>query len=380
MEYARRHAVPLLVINTNTFALSEELGVHEAWLHELRQEWRRVDAYNWARVVPDRFRDAVHHNEQAVTDTALAAGLAPQSAREMAYWLSPYLARSSQLAQRCRALYMRLTAAVFFISALAVITVATQVLFVPDVPELAFVELVLLGTLLSIVGFGRWSKINRRFICDRFLAERLRETPFLVLAGLDRSRSAGFKRGYLGRRPEGWPWRAFADVWNRRPRDAVLAVTDAITLQRTVTERWIDGQIRYLERAAAKNRRLHVVVFWGNVALLSGTIVAAALHASGVGGHETHGLNWANALVLVSIAVPAVGAALSGIGAQREYARHAERSERMIEYLLEARADVAAAYGLDAVRDATRETAELLLAENRDWFGVLSFRDLEPHS
>jgi hypothetical protein len=52
----------------------------------------------------------------------------------------------------------------------------------------------------------------------------------------------------------------------------------------------------------------------------------------------------------------------------------------MIEYLHEARADVRAAEGLEAVRVATRETEDLMVAENRDWFGVLSFRDLEPHS
>jgi hypothetical protein len=116
------------------------------------------------------------------------------------------------------------------------------------------------------------------------------------------------------------------------------------------------------------------------VVLLSATIVAATLHAAGVGGHDTTGLTWPSVFILISVAVPALGGALSGIGAQREYARHAERSEHMIEYLTEARADVVAADGIDEVRESTREIAELFLAENRDWFGVLSFRDLEPHS
>ena len=52
----------------------------------------------------------------------------------------------------------------------------------------------------------------------------------------------------------------------------------------------------------------------------------------------------------LSIIIPAIGATLSGYGAQREYARLAERSRLMLFRLLEVRRDVAEAKDLPALQ------------------------------
>ena len=378
VEYAHRRKVPHFVIDTTTLEVTPELGPGLRWLGEVRQEWRRVNAYNYARVRPNkatRTADAID-NEMMEKLGGLIGGA---RVNRLADWLKPYMARTGILAERCRTLYLILTALVFWLAAGAVVTVTSQVLFAPEVPELAIIELAMLLGLLLIVALGRWRKISRRFICDRFLAERLREAQYLALAGVDAPRGGRFERTYLGRRPEGWPWRGFGEVWKLRPDAHDIALMDVETLRRVLTDVWIDGQLDYHERSTATNERLHFRFRWGSVALLSITVVAATLHAAGI-GHGDEGLSWPNVFVLISIGAPALGGALSGIGAQREYKRHGERSERMVEYLGEVRGDVEAAVGLDALKEAARDAEQLMLAENRDWFGIVSFHDLEPHS
>jgi hypothetical protein len=377
--YADRRGVPIFVIDPTNGEITEDIGADGSRLRDLREEWCRIDGYNAARIPPRDFATAADASRDELIENALAAQVSLGAAERIADWLAPYTVRADLLAASGQRTYLRLTAAVFLLAALAVVTVTLQVLFWPEVPQLAIVELLTLVALLAIVVFGRWRQINRQFICDRFLAERLREAPYLVVAGLDRTRPGGFSRSYLGRRPEGWPWRAFAEVWNGCPRGDVVA-TDADALADVVADRWIGGQIGYHQKAAARNHLLHNLFIRGNVVLLGATIVAAVLHAAEFGGHHTDGLTWSNVLVFVSIALPALGGAISGVGAMREYARHAERSEHMVEYLEEAQRDVRAAHDLDALRTRVRETVDLMLAENRDWFGVLSFRDLEPHS
>ena len=87
--------------------------------------------------------------------------------------------------------------------------------------------------------------------------------------------------------------------------------------------------------------------------------------------------HWTNVLLVVSITVPAIGAALHGIGAQRQFRRHSERYRIMASVLDQVHADMADATTIDQVRDVAPETEQVMREENSDWFGVMRFHDIE---
>jgi hypothetical protein len=102
--------------------------------------------------------------------------------------------------------------------------------------------------------------------------------------------------------------------------------------------------------------------------------VAAVLHALKVGGHEG---GEADLYVILSVTLPAVGAALSGLLAQREYHRNSERYGWMEEALETVERRMRAADDAAAVRRLAAEAETTMLQENRDWVGVMRFHDFE---
>ena len=79
----------------------------------------------------------------------------------------------------------------------------------------------------------------------------------------------------------------------------------------------------------------------------------------------------------LSVVIPAIGAALSGYGAQREYARLAERSRLMVSRLTEARELVEDSKRLSSLQRATRTTELLMRSETADWYDVVRLHDFE---
>jgi hypothetical protein len=79
----------------------------------------------------------------------------------------------------------------------------------------------------------------------------------------------------------------------------------------------------------------------------------------------------------LSVVIPAIGAALSGYGAQREYARLAERSRLMVARLSEAKDLVMDSQRLLSLQRATRSTELLMRSETADWYEVVRLHDFE---
>jgi DnaJ-domain-containing protein 1 len=80
---------------------------------------------------------------------------------------------------------------------------------------------------------------------------------------------------------------------------------------------------------------------------------------------------------ILSLTLPAVGAALSGLLAQREYQRNSERYRWMEQSLEAEELRMRSAESIAAVRRLAAEAEETLLEENRDWVGVMRFHDFE---
>ena len=114
------------------------------------------------------------------------------------------------------------------------------------------------------------------------------------------------------------------------------------------------------------------------------TLVAAGIHifesyifpVTGITGEQS--LNfWEKLLIVVSITVPAVGAAFHGVGTQRQFRRHSERYRRMAGVLAQVEREMADATTLEQVQKVAAETEQIMREENSDWFGVMRFHDME---
>ena len=80
---------------------------------------------------------------------------------------------------------------------------------------------------------------------------------------------------------------------------------------------------------------------------------------------------------MVSITVPAFGAAVHGFSTQRQFRRHSERYRRMAGVLAQVQAEMTDATTIEQVQNAAAETEQIMREENSDWFGVIRFHDME---
>ena len=173
--------------------------------------------------------------------------------------------------------------------------------------------------------------------------------------------------------PEEWLRRAFSEVWNARaPRSQP---NDVRVLRSFLASRWLGEQERYYRDATAEHGRRHRRLAVGVAGAFLLTIAAAILHSVGF-GHRKHSGEF---VTVLSLTLPALGAALSGLAAQREDLRHAERYQWLADTLAAARRRMEAAPDVRTVQTVAAEAELALLEEHRDWFGVMQFHDFELH-
>ena len=228
----------------------------------------------------------------------------------------------------------------------------------------------------------RW-RLHDQWISSRFLAERLRSSYFLALAGTGDQRGRSARLAYLSDSSEAWIERALTEVSARRPE--LDAGSPPVRALRDYLNRcWIESQISYQEKTSAKQRTFEERLVHATELLFLLTLVAACIHVfesyifpvTGITREQS--LNsWEELLIVVSITVPAVGAAFHGIGTQRQFRRHSERYRRMAGVLAQVQREMVDATTLEQVQKVAAETEQIMREENSDWFGVMRFHDME---
>lgn len=375
VAYARECAKPVMWID----AQGRRGVVEEAGNAIGGRALREFDTYNRAGIPRDRFEREVRRQSQKRRQSAERSGAQALPVDALSAWLWPFYVRADLLAERYQRWYYALGSALFLMAAAAVAAAAAQVLFTPEAPPLVWLEVGLMVGLLVVVGAGRRLQLHDRWISYRFLAERFRSAFFLAAAGLSGRREGGLERVSLASEPEEWLRRAFAEVWSRRP-EIMLGESDVEGLRRVLANAWIHDQEAYHRGTSRKNKARHHLITGALGSLFALTLVAALLHGVGFAGHVEVGvLSPATLLSFLAVALPALGGALGGIRAQREFLRHGERFGRMAHHLRDIEGRMQAAANLEAVRTVATQAEELMLEESRDWFVVVRFHDFELH-
>jgi hypothetical protein len=295
--------------------------------------------------------------------------------------LLPHYARASMLAKRNQRLYMVAGSVAYSFAALAVATVAVGALFLEGAPLVFLIEFLVLATSFITVLVANYRRTHKRWLEDRFLAERLRVAAFLAVCGLEASFVQRGAQSRLG----GWTEMVFAEVWDRTP---VMTGCTADLCQHAsafIKEAWVADQIKYHEGKAARSDRLSRRMETGGLVVFALAVAAPLLHLvlfkplgllGGVVGPGDEAFLGA-LLTACALILPAVGAALGGIRTHREYSRLAKRSEDMVgglQNLYDSFERVRTPKQLEMV---VRETEELMLSEVRDWLSLTTFSVLE---
>jgi hypothetical protein len=376
VAYARGQGIPLAWVRTKGDPpVSYELNTVRAEV--IRDAARKLDEYNTSVIKAADLRlQARAQRERLMPEAPMDSDTARLcvSCEKVADWLIPYFLRADALALRLQRRFWALSSAIFTIAAAAVTVVAIQVTFFPHMNWLVALEVLLLLCLLSIPLVNHRWRLHDRWISCRFLAERLRSCYFLALAGTGDRRQQPARLAYLSDSSEAWIERALTEVMSHRPG---LGPPGVESLRDYLNHYWIGSQISYHEKSALLQRRNDRRLIGATGLLFAITLIAAVAHMLGIGDHGSHMSSWAKLLIVISVSVPAIGAAVHGIGTQRQFRRHSQRYTRMAVLLTQLREEMGQAASFERVKEVAAETERILREENSDWFGVMRFHDME---
>jgi len=302
---------------------------------------------------------------------------APPRVRQFVDYAQPYYRRADHVARSSQRLFLRLTRLLYSLAAAAVVVVATQIIFFGNHPKIVWGEVVALVAVVITLMLGRRGRWHDRWLAARYLAERIRCGVFLAAIGA----GDGLRPVAVGRRHSDpaevdpnreWAERAFREILWRASRSPV---TDAEVpaLRKLLIDGWIDDQIGYHEKASRRMARRQRRLTGLAVTLFAVSALVALLHSM----HLLEGNSEPDVWGFLSVVIPAIGAALSGYGAQREYARLAERSRLMVSRLREAKDLVEDSTRLSSLQRAARSTELLMRSETADWYEVVRLHDFE---
>ena len=146
-----------------------------------------------------------------------------------------------------------LSQGIFALAAAAVVVVALQVTIWPGQEWVVGLEVLCLIGLLFILRMNRRLRLHDQWISSRFLAERLRSSYFLALAGTGDRRGRSPRIAFFSDSSEAWIERALSEVIACRPHlDAESAPLEV--LRDYLKRHWIEGQISYQTRSSGHQR------------------------------------------------------------------------------------------------------------------------------
>ncbi|HLK00681.1 MAG TPA: DUF4231 domain-containing protein [Streptosporangiaceae bacterium] len=281
-----------------------------------------------------------------------------------------HYARADQVAGRQQKRFRLVNRLLYILAPLAVLIIAGQVVFAPDRRYLAWAEFGVLSVLTVLHLLARRAGWHARWLSARYLAEQLRSQAFLGLTGIVTIATATGR----GQRDDevSWTERAAAEVWLSRPRFDPPA--DTSLLVDVLYRHWVKDQQDYHRVLSGRFRRRGSVFQAVSVGLFMASAGAALLHSLGAGNNPARPFRWWDFL---AIAIPAVAGALSGYAAQRDYARHAERSRLFAGFLDRAMDRLLAARNLDGIQQATLAISRAMRDEATDWYSAVHTQELE---
>jgi hypothetical protein len=266
---------------------------------------RHLNFYNAAYTGMGEIGFDIEQQIEALEKLAVECEIDPEALKPLQPRVIRHFVRASKLASKWQRWHVRAGALIYLLAAVAVANAAVGSLFHLGM-RAVLAEAVEMGLILIAIGVSEVGEWLRRWLDYRFLAERLRATIFLYLAGIACE---------LPEAEEPVPWmvRALESIRDAAVRPLNPGSVSAV--RKFVLEGWILDQKAYYKRRGKEFRTKHEIFAALGIALFLATAVAALVHLL---TDWERGEPWFEA---AGIILPAAGAAVAGFRAFREYHR-----------------------------------------------------------
>ena len=334
--------------------------------HELSRGFEQQAAYCVdANLPPDEFSANDALTRQTLAKRAQKAGLRFGDIEPALAPMLRELARADVLALHYQKWHTRVVNGGPLFAASAVTVGVAQVVFFHEQPWLIVFEV---AAMIAVLGFWLWSRRSawhEKWLQNRHVAEQMRRTIFLTLAGAksERHDPLPFYRG-----PSQWIG-LLSDALSHTAA-AALPKPDADARREFLLTAWIRDQRKFhgstarkKERSAKRRHRL-------GVSLFAITLIMAVLHFS----EQLHG-TWEELVTFLALVLPAWGGAIHAIASQLELERIAQRSSRMERNLGRIEHHLGQAKSMKELRHDAEQAAALMSTENYEWWVLLSFQE-----
>jgi hypothetical protein len=325
----------------------------------------RLDEYN-----KERLRESADALPPLLAETESTQRL--KSSTQLTDHISYYFARADLLATRFQRRWFLAIRLLYSLAPLAVIVVAAQVTFWPARVGYAWFEFAILVVIIVVLIVARWQRWHQRWVSARYLAEQIRSLMFLGLTGivtLEKSAAAADDRAVA---ESSWTERAANEIWFTRPR--YVPDADISHLIAVLYEEWIKKQQQYHMAVSRRYSKLSARFQATAVGLFGLSALFALLHSLGIADTASGPFKGWDFLAIV---IPGVAGALGGYGAQRDYTRHAERSNLFAATLDSASDRLLTAGSLQDVQQAALSVSRAMRSEATDWYTVVHSQDVE---
>ena len=336
----------------------------------------------------------VERRHSELVREAERAGLATQPLFELRNEVLPRFLRARTLSAKYQSLYYRCGKIGYWCAALAVCTAAVLSMLLPEnwkafyLLEAAFIlAAAMSGWLLKHEGW------QRKWIDYRYLAERLRATCFLHIAGMDFEGAPSYPDTKFDWLPEGWVSLALHKVRSKLPDlqdDRFRDPGQVRALGAFLCRAWIDHQQGYYEKASEANKTQNERYEFLSMSLLASTLAIAvtygvsALLESEFSAGEVKA-RWLSELPhIAAVAFPAITGAAAGIMIFRHFARNEERYSSMNHYLAGVSKTMRKIVGLDGndeqvpdlqrLRSLVQDANRAMAHEHEGWRTVFGVR------
>lgn len=372
VAYARRKNKPLIILNKefpdeykleNKNKLSnKDIESLEDFNKQLLKESKTDNKENYLNKF---FKDSAESIKNEIPSDKLEL---------LKHKLLPYYFTATTLADKKKKYYETAGISVYILAALSIILAAFNG---------HIFELMTLSGIIVIVLFTNSQNTRKKWIENRFLAERIRSGIFLTVCNVEMQKINIPKFMLIAHKPDDWMIRTFNEIWNTLPKMSGVSKQSFNSCKNFVLKYWVNEQKEWQGKKAEKFRKQHKIFEIIEMVIFIFAVVLVLAHIL-LGKHSNSNDKFSvlGLLGLLGIILPALGSALKGISSYRELVRIEKRSENMEGNLLElkSRFETINENEYEAIKkfeNLLHETSELMLRETQDWLMVMSFVNLK---
>jgi SMODS and SLOG-associating 2TM effector domain 1 len=327
-----------------------------------------LNGYNGETIDAKEVRRKAKKSYDELSALAYSSGIPQGTLEPLHAGVLTHMVRAGMLAERWQRWHVAAGKAIYILAAAAVATLTIGHLFFPVQRMWVWGEFFEIGLILLTLTLSWRGEWLRKWIDYRFLAERLRATIYLFVAGLECAPPGTREVWNVAHWPTAWMATAYASICSvpiPKLREDGLAAA-----KKFVLKGWIVDQKDYYESRGGVLHFWQTLLEGVGLILFAVTFIAAFIDAGNLVA-EKHN----DAVVAIAIILPAFGASVAGFRAYREYRRNSMEYESMAKYLSRMKSEIQQTAKVEDFQRLLEEANQVMLQEHQGWRVIVSVHE-----